>query len=438
MPAKRSTFVVQWDEGIFTREKLLQWAVRQSDVFLFLEGGDRSDPYTAFDYALALDPQSHLRCFAVGQVFDELADYQHRIGDWLFGHLSYDLKNELERVHSSHGDRIGFPECFFFQPKRLLFKRGGRLEFHYLDGGQIKRDCSDIRRTVLAQQQRSTVSKLHFTLERHAYCKRVEQLQKHIRRGDFYEVNFCLELVAKGRVDALHTYLELQRLSQAPFSAFYGLGHLRALCSAPERYLCKRGDQITSQPIKGTAPRGLNAQVDGQLRAELQNSIKEQAENNMIVDLVRNDLSKIAADGSVKVLELRKVYSFPQVHQMISTISCRLAAGCGWEAALKASFPMGSMTGAPKVSALKAIEAIENFKRGLYSGAIGYISPQRDFDFNTVIRTLEYDLKNAWLSYPVGSAITLGSDAEKEYEECLTKSSAIRKILAAKRSFSPP
>ncbi len=429
MPAKRSVFATRWDAEIFTREKLLQWAARQSDVFLFLEGGGRGDPYTAFDWALALDPQSHLRCFAVGGVFDKLVDYQQRNGDWLFGHLSYDLKNELEPLRSSHGDRIGFPESFFFQPKKLLLKKGDQLAFHYLNKGQIKADCNAIRHITLAPEQRGTDPKLRFTLQRDAYCKRVEQLQKHMYRGDFYEVNFCLELATKGRVDALHTYLRLQRLSKAPFSAFYALGHLRALCSSPERYLCKRGDQITSQPIKGTAPRGLNARVDRQVRAALQNSIKEQAENNMIVDLVRDDLSKIAADGSVKVVELRKVYSFPQVHQMISTISCRLAAGCNWAAALKASFPMGSMTGAPKVSALKAIEATENFKRGLYSGAIGYINPQGDFDFNAVIRTLQYNSKNAGLSYPVGGAITLGSNAEKEYEECLTKSSAIREIL---------
>jgi len=201
------------------------------------------------------------------------------------------------------------------------------------------------------------------------------------------------------------------------------------MCASPERYLKKMGTKVISQPIKGTAPRSKNKKTDARLIQELQTDEKERSENIMIVDLVRNDLSKSALKGSVVVEELCKVYSFEQVHQMVSTISATVPDDIDPIKVLKETFPMGSMTGAPKVSALKIIEELESFKRGLYSGAVGYITPEGDFDFNVVIRSMLYNETKKYVSYAVGSAITAKSVPEKEYQECLLKAKAMRQVL---------
>ena len=184
-----------------------------------------------------------------------------------------------------------------------------------------------------------------------------------------------------------------------------------------------------SQPIKGTSPRSENPFQDKANIEYLKHSLKERSENIMITDLVRNDLSKVATRGSVKVDELCGVYSFRQVHQMISTISAEMRPDKNWIDTVKATFPMGSMTGAPKVRAMQLIEKYEATKRGLYSGSVGYVSPDGDFDFNVVIRSILFNRKKGHLSYMVGSAITALANPEQEYEECLVKAAAIREVL---------
>jgi para-aminobenzoate synthetase component 1 len=205
---------------------------------------------------------------------------------------------------------------------------------------------------------------------------------------------------------------------------------------SPERYLKKEGKTILSQPIKGTAKRYPdNPELDLKNLNALKDSEKERAENIMVVDLVRNDLSKICEHGSVHVDELCKVYSFPQVHQMISTVSGTLRDDVQFSDAVKATFPMGSMTGAPKKKVMELIERYEKSKRGLFSGSIGYITPYNDFDFNVVIRSVLYNAATRYLSFHTGSAITFSSDPEKEYEECLLKAAAIKKALAETNTF---
>ena len=203
------------------------------------------------------------------------------------------------------------------------------------------------------------------------------------------------------------------------------------MCSSPERYLCKRGSELISQPIKGTAGRNADPNKDRQVIFELQNDLKERSENIMITDLVRNDLSKIASKGSVEVVELCKVYSFKQVHQMISTITAKVSGSTNPVMCIENTFPMGSMTGAPKLSAMQIIESLENTKRGLYSGSIGYFEPKGDFDFNVVIRSILYNSEKPYVSFSVGSAITAQATPEKEYEECLLKAKAMRETLEA-------
>ena len=210
-----------------------------------------------------------------------------------------------------------------------------------------------------------------------------------------------------------------------PFASFYKQNQNVLMGASPERYLCKRGDKLYSQPIKGTYRRGKNPEEDKQLKTALRDDLKEQTENVMIVDLVRNDLSRTAAKSSVKVEELFGMYTFPQVHQLISTVSSTLKSDVHFTEAIRCSYPMGSMTGAPKISAMKLIDQYEKTKRELYSGSVGYIDPYGNFDFNVVIRSLLYDTQKQYLSLTVGGAITNQSDAEKEYEECLLKAKAI-------------
>jgi para-aminobenzoate synthetase component 1 len=265
---------------------------------------------------------------------------------------------------------------------------------------------------------------------REEYLSTVDALRRHILRGDCYEINFCQEFFAQPvSIDPYATWQALSQASPNPFSAFYRLDHRYLLCASPERFLKKTGDTLFSQPIKGTAPRRQDGLADRRRQQELYHSAKDRAENVMVVDLVRNDLSRICRPGSVRVSELFGIYAFPQVYQMISTITGTLLPGLDWTDALRHCFPMGSMTGAPKHRVTQLIARYERSRRGLFSGAVGYITPEGDFDWNVVIRSLLYNQQSGYLSYQVGSGITWYSDPEAEYEECLVKAEGIRKAL---------
>jgi para-aminobenzoate synthetase component 1 len=268
-------------------------------------------------------------------------------------------------------------------------------------------------------------------LSKKEYTGIIHQLQQHIHRGDCYEINFCQEFYAVNAViDPVYIYSQLASLSPNPFSVLLKAEDKFCLSASPERYLKKTGNHIISQPMKGTSKRNfLNKGEDEAAKKYLQQSEKEKSENVMVVDLVRNDLSRICKKGSVKVDELFGVYSFPQVHQMISTVGGELNDEINWTDIIKATFPMGSMTGAPKKRVMELIEQYEKTKRGLFSGAIGYITAERDFDFNVVIRSILYNSSVAYLSFHTGSGITFYSDAEKEYEECLVKAAAMKQVL---------
>jgi para-aminobenzoate synthetase component I len=351
--------------------------------------------------------------------------------DWIFGHLGYDLKNETEELHSSHADRIGFPDAFFFVPEYVLM-----LDESVISIGSLRDDHTSVYEDILACS-RIPGKKNNFTIRERVgqedYISTIEKLKGHILRGDCYEINFCQEYFAEqAQIDPVATFRDLSALSPNPFSAFYRLDESYLLCASPERYLKKTGRQIISQPIKGTAPRDkLNMDNDLQLKDQLYHSPKDRSENVMVVDLVRNDLSKVCIEGSVNVDELFGIYEFPQVHQMISTVSGILKEGVEFEEIIRASFPMGSMTGAPKKRVMELIEHYEKSRRGIFSGAVGYLSPVKDFDFNVVIRSIMYNARDQYLSFQAGSGITFYSDPEKEYGECQWKASAIKKVLGA-------
>lgn len=353
--------------------------------------------------------------------------------DWLLGYLSYEVKNQLEDLESSHPDRIELPELYFFVPRYLVVNYEGKWEVGFLEESDSEESVHaylvDINQLEETEYDIPDV-KLNHQVSHKEYLEAIEKVLWHIQRGDIYELNYCMEFFAQEvHLSPQLVYQRLKEISPTPFSAYMKLHDKYLMCASPERYLKKCGTKVISQPIKGTSPRDKNPIIDNANKAYLKNSEKEQAENIMIADLVRNDLSRIATRGSVHSEELCGIYSFRQVHQMISTISAQLPPGFHWVDAIKATFPMGSMTGAPKISAMQLIEKYEMSKRGLYSGAVGYVTPDGDFDFNVVIRSVLYNQKKSCLSYMVGGAITNQSDPQKEYDECLLKASAIMKVF---------
>lgn len=365
-----------------------------------------------------------------GNALTQLQSFISPGGKWFFGHLGYDLKNEIENLHSLHPDHIRFPDLFFFRPEIVIQLNENELIIETETG-----DAEKIFQEILlaGNPEPSTsagVMDIQNRISKEEYISIIQKLQQHILRGDCYEINFCQEFFAENAViDPLAVYKKLATISPNPFSALYRLEDKYLLCASPERFLKKQGNRIISQPIKGTSKRLSDVSLDSESREALLQSTKDRSENVMVVDLVRNDLSKICIEGTVKVDELYGVYSFPQVHQMISTVSGELKEGISILEIIRATFPMGSMTGAPKKKVIDLIEKYEKTKRGIFSGAVGYITPSGDFDFNVVIRSIMYNSSDSYLSFQTGSGITFYSDAEKEWEECLLKAEAIRKVL---------
>ena len=368
-------------------------------------------------------------------IFTELQQFYNKRKCWLFGYFTYDFKNKIEKLQSSNDDDLGFPELHFFSPKVVLQIIENAVTVFYDENFTSSSEAESIYKLAFSNQkenEKKTVLNISIQpkITKDEYITAVNQLKRHIQLGDIYEVNFCQEFYAKNtNIDTVEIFNKLNEISRAPFSAYCKFNNHYLLCASPERFLQKRENRLISQPIKGTIKRSLDKEEDEQLKLKLKNDEKERSENVMIVDLVRNDLSRIAKRGSVNVDELFGIYSFKQVHQMISTISCEVKESCDFAEIIISTFPMGSMTGAPKVSAMKLIEQYESTKRGLYSGAVGYINPEGDFDFNVVIRSILYNAENKYLSFMVGSAITDKADAEKEYEECLLKAKAMFEVL---------
>lgn len=349
-------------------------------------------------------------------------------GKWMFGVISYDVKNEIEKLSSKNPEHVSMPLIHFFIPEKIILKR--KNEPPVLISDTDNKVVADYKLSSEANSSFNNQLQIKSSLTKEEYLKAVAKLKEHIQYGDIYEITFCLDFFAENvKLNPRHVYSKLNTISPAPMSCYYKAGEHYLISSSPERFLKKKGEHIISQPIKGTIRRGNNVEEDERLKQELASSPKERSENVMIVDLVRNDLSRIAQRGSVQVDELFGIYTLPSVHQMISTISCRVKPELNFTDILRATFPMGSMTGAPKISAMNLIDSYEKFKRGWFSGCAGYITPEGDFDFNVIIRSILYNEQEEKISFPAGSAITIGSNPEKEYEECLLKAAAMRKVL---------
>lgn len=407
---------------------MLNWADR-FNIFSFLDTHGYYQSYSAQACLLGAGAIQFISRSS-GAAFAAFEQFHKEHSDWLFGHLAFDLKAETEQVASNLPDGIGFDDLLFFVPEVVLQLKDDQLLIGTMGVSPAAIWEQIINCPVPVSQSASDLI-IHARFSREEYMRSVDLIREHIHRGDCYELNFCQEFfVEPVAIDPVSMYQRLSTASPNPFSALYKNDHRYLICASPERYLCKRGDQIFSQPIKGTSQRFPDdLQKDEQAKLALQQSLKERAENIMVVDLVRNDLSRICEQGTVKVEELCAIYSFPQVHQMISTVSGRVAPETSPAAIFKQSFPMGSMTGAPKKRVLELTEQYERTRRGLFSGAVGYIEPGGDFDFNVVIRSILYNAASRYLSFQVGSAITFYADANAEYEECLLKAAAIKKVL---------
>ena len=411
---------------------LLQWA-QQYDQVVWLDTNSYKQKHQSYHAILAVESFTAIKT-DFKDAFEKLKEYQTITVDWIFGYLSYDLKNDIQQLKSNNFDGLNFPDLYFFQPKKLFLFTEESVEIHYLNmvDDEMEDDWKAISENISQTINRNSSESLKINARtlKESYIEKVNKTLEHIKRGDIYEANICQEFYSENTViNPLETFINLNEISKPPFSVFLKLNELYALSASPERYIKRSGNIVISQPIKGTAKRLVNKAEDLKMVQQLQNDPKERSENIMITDLVRNDLSRIAKKGSVKVEELCAIYTFEQVHQMISTVSCEVDLETSSVDILKNTFPMGSMTGAPKISAMKIIEDIEDAKRGLYSGAIGYFSPSGDFDFNVVIRSILYNSNKKYVSFSVGSAITINSIPEKEYEECLLKAKAMRQVL---------
>lgn len=441
-----------------------------------LDSNGYQDAWSSFDCLIGSGSISILR--PAENDFEALSVFLKETPGWKLGFLSYELKNEVEQLSSENPDPLAFPSLCFFIPRDLIILKGNTVRitserkpasvFQEILETPLPPDTlppGTIAQAALADtvfpgtalpdtdlsgatfpdtvfpvaqpqgrqplaQPRDNQPRIKQRVSRKSYLETVEKIRGHILEGDVYELNYCLDFYAEEfECDPAALFLRLNNLAPAPFASFLKLGSQYILCASPERFLKKTGSRIISQPIKGTIRRSDHKEEDEQLKKALQNSEKERAENVMIVDLVRNDLARSSIPGSVRVTELCGIHTFRHWHQMVSTVEAQAKPELNSVDIIRNAFPMGSMTGAPKIMAMKLIDKYEEVKRGAFSGAIGYFSPDGDFDFNVVIRSMLYDSGKQYLSFPVGSAITYDSKAEDEYEECLLKAKAIRKLF---------
>ena len=428
----RTSTSINIADPIIFKQKILAWSQQFREI-IYLDSNNYPSQYSNYDCILAVDAFTSIKT-DFNNAFEDLKQYQQTTKDWIFGYLAYDLKNNLEDLKSNNFDGLDFSDLYFFQPKKLFLLKNNSLEIKYLNlcDDDIEEDLIEIQNSKFDIESLENFNKIEVQqrISKKEYLEKLAKMFAYINLGDIYEANFCMEFFAENAViNPISIFRKLNAISEPPFAVFLKNNKQFLLSASPERYIKKNQNTIISQPIKGTAKRHFNFEEDDKIKNELFLNEKERSENIMIVDLVRNDLSKTAQKGSVVVNELCQPYTFKQVHHLISTITSQIDVQFSAVDVLKSTFPMGSMTGAPKISAMKIIEELEETKRGLYSGAVGYFSPEGDFDFNVVIRSILYNQENKYLSFSVGSAVTAEAVAENEYEECLLKANAMLTVL---------
>jgi para-aminobenzoate synthetase component I len=398
----------------YWKEKLAYWADKKFLFFALAQGNDHQYPHEPFES----------RFFAGNK---ELAKNEIWGKDtFKVGIIGYDFKNEIETLSSLNREFFSLPDLCFFEPEfnfkidSLGIHSSEKLSAEFLTEieAQIIPENPSISCPVFPQ------------ISRDHYLTSVKTIQNEIFEGNTYEANFCQAFSGTfDSWDPIASFFKLNELSKMPFAALFKAKNNWLISASPERFLKKNGSKLIAQPIKGTIKRGSTPQEDVENREKLISSEKERAENLMITDLMRNDLAKVSKTGSVVVEELFGMYPFPRVLQMISTVSSEVSPQATFEEIIRATFPMGSMTGAPKICTMKIIEREESFKRGWFSGAFGWIDERGDFDFSVIIRSIIADLETKKLYFGVGSAITIDASAEQEYDECELKAQALFELL---------
>lgn len=409
------------------KQQALLWA-NQFPVCCLLDNNSyTNNKYQSMEWKLAVDALDSVSENS-GKAFEKLKSFQANKTADIFGFFSYELKNEVEALHSRNPDKLAFPHLYFFQPRYVLAieQNKVRINRNYPEAFNIVEQIVNYK----PQHKESTEAHLQLRTSRADYLNNISIIKQKIVEGDFYEMNYCIEEFDDNvTINPVEVFQKLNAIAKAPFSSFFKLNDKYLLCASPERFLKKEGAKLISQPIKGTVKKGASDAENELLKMQLQQNEKERAENVMIVDLVRNDLARSCKPASVQVEELCGIYEFETVHQMISTVTAELRSEVHFTDAIRNAFPMGSMTGAPKVEVMKTIDAMEDFQRGLYSGSVGYISPQGDFDLNVVIRSIFYNSSSKYLSLRAGSAITFDSNDEAEWSEVMLKLEALKKSL---------
>lgn len=407
--------------------KMLNWA-NQFNIFCLLDNNHYSFEDASFECILGV---GCVKAYSFNGENDlqALQKFHDEKPTWLFGHLGYNAGGKSYTENKT--DDINFGDGFFFEPETIIKLSANKIEV-LKSNKPFEAIIDEIEKTEIHHFEKSISLQIQPSINKDQYVAAIKKLKEHIKRGDCYEINFCQKFaVNKAVINPIYTYRKLTELSPAPFGALYKLNSNYCLCASPERFLQKQGMQLMSQPIKGTSKRHTDPVIDDLNKKYLTTSTKEKSENVMVVDLVRNDMSMVCQKGSVNVKELFAVYSFPQVHQMISTIKGILTVGKKFTDAIEGCFPMGSMTGAPKKRVMELIEKYEFSQRDLFSGSIGYITPTGDFDFNVVIRSIFYNEQREEVSFFAGSGITFYSEPEEEYEECMLKANAIIQVLTS-------
>jgi len=362
-----------------------------------------------------------------GDPWNFFSDFRKEHGGWWFGYFGYDMKNQIELLSSQNADRVEAPDMYMMQPQLLIEVDHAEKCVNVLSGS-----LRGMSVNKHFQESEWYISGLQESVDQYRYEQWIRESQSGIRDGDFYEINLSHQLYSEFGGDGFQLYRDMRQAGPVPFGAYLEIDAMQICSLSPERFLQKNGSVLRSQPIKGTSARDSNLQTDADKLKELKNE-KNLAENLMIVDLVRHDLSKVSVEGSVKVTKLFEVQSFKTVHQLISTVESTLSPGTDPVHVIRACFPMGSMTGAPKIRVMKVIEELEDYKRGIYSGTIGYFNPENDFDFNVVIRTAI--IKNNFLYYSVGGAITSDSDPAEEWEETILKAKALTGVIKKEKTL---
>lgn len=405
--------------------KMLNWAMSK-EYFQYLNGNGYNGRYGTFPHMLFVG-RSRALISSVNS-FEKLRKFREE-NDWLFGFFSFDLKNEIENLQSKNPATIPVDHLTFVIPETII-----RIDNEFFSI-ESYHDPDGIYKQVFVTHEvnfgkGTKILPLKSKTTKNKYINNVEKIKTAIVEGEYYEMNYCIEYSTQAiDFNPVSCYQKLNSISPMPFSSLMKIGSQYLICASPERFLKKSGKLVISQPIKGTIKRSFDKYEDDKLKKELFESDKERAENLMIVDLVRNDLARTAETGSIKVEELFSISTFKNMHQMISTVTARHDSYYSSEDIIKAAFPMGSMTGAPKIRVMQEIDLLEDTSRGLYSGAVGYFTPEDDFDFNVVIRSIIYDTQSKKLSFHVGSAITFDSDPEHEYNECLLKAESLFETL---------